>query len=101
MSVAKECLDDLMEIMWYRGPLPEEGQAIEVIEWYLALYNNAALRKGLCVDTKAGLREEINVAFSQLLSVCQRLDLQTLCGRLEKQRSFMSQEIDRSDLPSI
>ncbi len=41
-ELAKQCLDELMEIMWYRGPLPEEGRAIEILGRYLKVGFSAA-----------------------------------------------------------
>ncbi len=35
MSVAKRLLDELMEVMQYRGLSPEEGKALEIIERYV------------------------------------------------------------------
>ena len=46
MELAKQCLNDLMEIMWYRGSLPEEGRAMEIIEQHL----NAVAIAGMCLN---------------------------------------------------
>ena len=32
---SEKCLNRLMEIMWYRGPLPEEGEALEIISEFI------------------------------------------------------------------
>ena len=38
--VAKLIIDKLMEVLWYRGSLPEEGRAIEIIKECLDIINH-------------------------------------------------------------
>ena len=42
-KAAQNCLDELVEIMWYRGSLPEDGKALQIIERYMAAFAASAL----------------------------------------------------------
>ncbi|WP_419663865.1 hypothetical protein [Desulfosarcina variabilis] len=46
-ETAERLLKDLMEIMWFRGPFPEEGKAIEIIKKHLAIDGGITLNKSI------------------------------------------------------
>ncbi len=51
-------------------------------------------------DTKARMREELNMAYGVLLNLTCKLDLKAFNEELRKGRSFLSKMVDDSDYPS-
>ena len=52
-TLAEQCLEELMVIMWYRGTLPEEGKALRILQKYIdetCDHAHIDIAKRICLD---------------------------------------------------